>query len=450
MRILILGAGTIGFTAAQFLCKSQHDVTLVDIDQEALDSRAELLDSLVLCGNASQASVLFKAGAMHADLCLALTDSDETNLVAASLAKAMGAGRTIARVYSPIANNLEIFDYCSHFGIDKIISLEQLTALKLAQAIDDFTESLNLESYLYGNLELMEFAILKGAKGVGKKIRDLRFPSNVRIGAIRRENEPLIPSADDVLKPNDQLAVFGVHEDLIKVCKSLGGNLPQKKTIVIAGGGETGLHLAQLLKNRHKVRILETDRSRCEELAMILGRSVEILNIDVHERADMEEEHIGKADAFIACTGYDENNLIGCVEAKELGVKKTYCLTKRIDYRGIIKKLGIDFWTSPREVAAHRVMNFLQRGVIVSCDNMFNSQIQLIEVEVQEGSPISKVPLKEAKLPPQCIILGATRKHGTRNEVPGAEFRFAPGDLALIVTRNSHLDQITVKFETAN
>ncbi len=450
MRILILGAGSVGSSIAKILSKHQHDVTLVDRNPEKLDALSESLDAMILVGNVAEAAVLFQADAMNADLCLAVTDSDETNIVAASLAKALGARKTVARVYAPLTANLEIFDYCSHFGIDKIISLEQLTAVRLAQAIDNFTESLNLEPYLYGNLELMEFEIFEGACGVGKKIRDLGFPSAVRIGAIRRNRTPFIPCADDVLLANDKIAIFGVYEDLQKVCKSMGGKLPQKKDIVIAGGGETGLHLAQLLKKRHRIRLLEADRDRCEELAAVLGRSVEVINVDLHNRADLEEEHVGQADAFVACTGYDENNLIGCVEAKEMGVASTYCLISRVDFGDVIKnKLEIDFWTSPREAATRRVINFLQRGVITSCDRIFNSEIQVVEVEVQPNSCISQCELKDAKLPPQCIILGANRKRGKVNQVPGAHFRFEPGDVALIVTRDPHLEAIAEKFDSS-
>lgn len=448
MHIVILGAGTVGYSVARLLSRNRHDVTLVDRNADVLDARGATLDAMTLAGNVSQASVLFQAGVMNADICMAVTDSDETNLVAASIAKKMGATRVIARVYAPVANNLDVFDYYSHFGIDRIISLEQLTAVRLAQEIDNFTESLNMESNLYGNLELMEFEMLEGARGVGKRIRDLGFPSNVRIGAISRARTPFIPAADDVLKVNDKIAVFGIYEDLLKVCKSLGGKLPQKKTIVIAGGGETGLHLAQILQKRHKIRILESDRERCEDLAEILGRSAEVINIDLHDRIDMEEEHIGRADVFVACTGDDENNLIGCVEAKEMGVRKTCCVISRVNYGEVIKnKLGIDFWTSPNETTARRVMNFLQRGAVISRDTIFRSQIQLLEIEVQPNSPISKVPLRKAELPPQCIILGATRKRGRTNEVPGADFRFEPGDIALIVTTLTGADEVTERFE---
>lgn len=448
MRILILGAGTVGFSIGRLLSSNQHDVTLVDQDPARLAMLSESLDAMVLEGNITHASVLRQAEVGKADLCLAVTDSDSANLVAASMAKQMGARRTVARVYSRMIQNLEIFNYCDHFKIDKVLSLEYLTAVRLAQAIDNFTESLNLESYLYGSLEFMEFGMESGARGMGRRIRDLKFPDNVRIGAIRRNEIPFIPRADDALKQGDKIAIFGVHEDLLQVCKSLGGELPQKKNIVIAGGGETGMHLAQLLKTRHRIRLLETDRERAEMLAETLGRSVEVINLDLRNRADMEEEHIGMADVFVACTGLDEYNLIGCVEAKEMGAKRTYSVINRVDYGDVIKaKLGIDSWISPLEAAARRVRNFLQCGVVISSDSIFNSQIQLMEIEVQAGSPISQAPIKDAKLPPQCIVLGASRKNGQKNQVPGANFRFDPGDIALIVTRDEHQEKVVSRFE---
>jgi len=139
MHIVILGAGTVGYSVARLLSKNRHDVTLVDRNADVLDVRGATLDAMTLAGNVSQASVLFQAGVMNADICMAVTDSDETNLVAASIAKKMGATRVIARVYAPVANNLAVFDYYSHFGIDRIISLEQLTAVRLAQEIDNFS-----------------------------------------------------------------------------------------------------------------------------------------------------------------------------------------------------------------------------------------------------------------------------------------------------------------------
>lgn len=450
MHILILGAGTVGSSIAKLLSSNQHDVTLVDQNPDRLAMLSESLDAMVLEGNVALAKVLSQANVEKTDLCLAVTDSDSVNLVAASMAKQMGARRVVARVYSSLIDNLETFNYCSHFKIDKILSLEYLTAVQLAKAIDNFTESLNLEAYLYGSLEFMEFNMDAGSKGMGRKIRDLKFPDNVRIGAIRRDEIPFIPSADDILKPGDKIAIFGVHDDLLKVCKSLGGELPQKKNIVIAGGGETGMHLAQILKSRHRIRLLETDRDRAQRLAEVLGRSVEVINLDLRNRTDMEEEHIGTADVFVACTGLDEYNLIGCVEAKEMGVKSTYSVINRVDYGNVIKsKLEIENWISPREAAARRVLNFLQRGVVISMDSIFKSQLQLMEIEVQPGSPISQFTVREAKLPPQCIVLGASRKNGEKNQVPGANFRFEPGDIALIVTRNAHQEEVISRFETA-
>ncbi|MDO4569076.1 MAG: Trk system potassium transporter TrkA [Planctomycetia bacterium] len=446
MRIIIVGAGTVGESIARTLCSHHHDVTIIDKTPGKLEALNNSLDALVLEGNGSHASVLFQADAMNADLCLALTNSDEVNLVVASLAKAMGTRRTVARVYAPLANNLVAFDYCEHFDIDKIISLEQLTALRLSHEIDQFTEALNLETYLYGDIELMEFEIQDGAKSVGVRIRDLSFPSNVRVGSILRNGVNFIPRADDLLNPGDQITLFGEHDSLIRTRKNLGGEPPQTKNIIIAGGGETGLHLAQLIQKRHHVRLLETDLERCHHLASVLDRNVEVVNIDVQCRSALEEERVGAADVFVACTGYDENNLLVCVEAKELGAERVYSVINRADYGNVITKLGIDFCVSPREEAGRKVLNFLNTGAIISNDGIFGDKIRLLEIKVEKGSLVSSTPLRHVGLPPQCIVVAAVH-HGSVS-VPGADFTFREGDTAVVITHNQHLEQVLDKFES--
>lgn len=445
MRIVILGAGTVGSSIARTLCAHRHEVILIENDPAIIEPLNDSLDAMILEGNASHAAVLFQADVMNADLCLAMTGEDEVNLVGASLAKAMGTRRSIARVHSSMSQNLGAFDYCAHFQIDKIISLGQLTALRLSHEIDHFTEALNLETYFYGEIELIELQIPEKAKCIGKKLRELSFPSDVRIGCILRKGSNFIPRADDVLEPLDQVVVIGSHDSLIKVRKNLGGETPQRKQIVIAGGGETGLHLAQLIQNRHRVRLLETDRERCLQLAAMLGRNVEVVNIDVQCRVALEEERVANADVFVACTGYDENNLLVCVEAKELGAKEVYSVINRPDYGNVLTKLGIDFHVSPREEVAQKIMNFLNTGAIISDDGIFGAKIRLLEMEVQPGAAITQGTLVEAKLPPQCVILVATHRGSIR--VPGADYRFLPGDTAILITHDQYIDKVLGKFE---
>ncbi|MDO4575909.1 MAG: Trk system potassium transporter TrkA [Planctomycetia bacterium] len=447
MRIVILGAGTVGSSIARMLCAHRHEVVLVDDDPAVVGPLADTLDAMVLEGNASHAAVLFQANAMNADLCLAMTGSDEANLVGASIAKAMGSRRVIARVHSTLAQNLAAFDYRSHFRIDRILSLGQLTAMRLSHEIDMFSEALSLEAYFDGDIELMVMTLSAGAKCLGRPIRDLAFPSNVRIGCIHRDKTYIIPGADDTLQAGDKVTLIGAHDNLLKVRKNLGGDPPETKTVVIAGAGETGLHLAQLIHKRHRVRILETDRERCLWLAELMKRDVEVVNIDVQCRAALEEERVGNADVFVACTGSDETNILVCVEAKELGTKKVFSIINRPDYGNVTKKLGIDVSVSPREEVSQKVMNFLNLGAVISKkSDIFGMGVCLLELEVQAGSLVTRGTLMEAKLPSQCVVLGAI--HQGTVVVPGADYRFEAGDTAMLITTDPVVERVLRKFES--
>ena len=444
MRIVILGAGTVGSSIARMLSQNRHDVVIVEQDSQICESLQDTIDALVLCGSASHASVLFQAGVMTADLCLAVTSSDDTNITSTSIAKAMGASHVIARIHSELAKNIATFDYRRHFGIDKLFSLGQFVALRLSREIDYFTEALSLDSYFYSDIEIMEMRILHGARCLGKPIRDLAFPPNVRVGAILRDDTRFIPTADDELQVNDAVLIIGARDKLVKVRKDLGGLAPSSKNVVIAGGGETGVQLAMLIQNRHEVRILDADRERCMKLSSQL-KNVDVLNVDIQKRATLEEEHVGKADVFVACSGSDENNILACAEAKELGCPKVFSVINRPDYGNVLNKLGIDFYVSPREEAAERVMNFLNTGAVITDDAIFGNKIRMLEIEVQENAPILAGTLAEAKLPQQCVVLAVADQDSF--QVPSAQQRFQPGNHVIVITQEQFKDSVIEKFE---
>ena len=219
MNIIILGAGTVGTSIADRLCQLEHSVTVVDIDPEMVRVINESLDVRAIVGSASQSSVLFQAGISTADICLSVTGKDEVNIVAASMAKAMGVRRSIARVYSPVFRDLSTFDYQRHFGIDRMLSLEHLTAMELARAIRD-PGSVVVEQFARGGLEVQEIVVGQQGKVTDSPIRDLGLPSNVRIGMVQREKRFWIAAADDQLQVGDKVTVFSRPED-IKVVKAL-------------------------------------------------------------------------------------------------------------------------------------------------------------------------------------------------------------------------------------
>ena len=445
MRIVILGAGTVGTSVALTLYRHRHSVTMIERDPEVVRQLRDTVDALVIEGSVTHAATLFKADVMNADLCLALTNSDETNILAASMAKAMGTRRALARVFSPVIHNSSTFDYRGFFKIDRLLSLEQLSALRLAREIDQYTGMLTFDSLARGEIVLVEFAIPPKAKSIGQKIRELNFPAGVRIGTIRREGKNVIASAEDILRAGDFLAVIGDQEKITQVRKILDAKSPEPRNIIIAGGGETGVHLALLLQKTHHIRLMDADFARCQTLCAMLDARVEVLHADVLKRSVLEE-YGQDADIFVACMGNDENNLLACVEAKALGAKKVLSIISRPDYGNVIKKLEIDDYVSPREEAAQQVLGFLNLGAVIFDDGLLGSGIRLLEVEVQPNSPISRVPLKDAQLPAQCVVLAATYSGGIC--VPGASHHFSPGDTAIMVARAQDKEEILRKFET--
>ncbi len=444
MRIVILGAGTVGTSIAELLCQHRHNVTVVDRDPADTRRVDDELDVRVVTGSASQSSVLFQAGVMGADLCLAVTGDDEVNLVAASMAKSMGARRTMARVYSPVFRDLSTFDYQRHFRIDRLLSLEHLSAVDLARGIRH-PGALMVENFARGELEMHEFAVAAETAAVGVPLKEVKLPKGVRIGSILRGGKMWIAGAADRLALGDRITLVGTPEDVDEVKELFAIEPPAKQGIVIAGGGETGYHLARLLEGRRfAVVLLEMDRDRCDFLAAHL-RQATVVCIDFRRRVNLEEERVGSADVFVACTGDDENNIMACVEARELGARTCMAIVGRPDYANVVGKLGIDHVVSPREVIARQVLGFLNTGPVVSRLPLApGGNIDIFEIEVVEGVPATEHVLAQVDLPPQCLIAALIRESYV--QVPGADDRLEPGDTVVALADRSAVDNMVQAF----
>jgi len=444
MRIVVLGAGTVGTSIADMLCREGHSVTVVDNDPAHARRANDELDVRVVSGSASESTVLFQAGVLGADLCLAVTGSDEVNLVAASMAKAMGAGRTVARVYGPVFRDLSTFDYQRHFKIDRLLSMEHLSAMELARAIRHPGAN-SVETFVRGQLEMQELLVDPKAPGVGIPLKELNLPSGVRIGSIRREGKVSLAGAMDQIAPGDLITLIGAREDIDDVKGRFQREQPPKRGVVIAGGGETGYHLAQVLEDgRFAVFLMETDRTRCEYLATHLEHTT-VINADARRRATLEEERVGSADIFVACAGDDEDNIMACVEAKELGAKTIMAIVNRPDYANVVGKLGIDHAVSPRLVTAREIKGLLNTGAVISRMPLSeDGDVEIQEIDVLEGAPVTEHVLAEVDLPPQCLIAAVIRESYVR--VPGADDRLCPGDTVVALVAQSAREQLAKVF----
>jgi len=447
MRIVVLGAGTVGSSIANRLCREGHSVTVVDKDATHARRVYDEMDVRSVTGSAANSSVLFQAGMLGADLCLAVTGSDEVNMIAASMAKAMGARRAIARVYASVFRDLSTFDYQRHFQIDRMLSLEHLSAMELAREIRH-PGAVAVESFARGELEMQELIISEGTAAVEVPLRDLKLPCGVRIGSISRGGELKIARAEDRVAPGDRITLIGTREDIDEVRGKFQKSPRPKQGVVIAGGGETGYHLARVLEGRRfAVLLMEVDRQRCEFLAAHLKQTT-VVNADAQRRASLEEERVGSADVFVACTGEDEDNIMSCVEARELGARTIMCVVGRPDYANVVGKLGIDHTVSPRKVIAKEVMSFLNTGAVISRTPLAADEgIEILEIEVVDGAPATEHVLAGLDLPPQCLIRAVIRENYVM--VPGADDRFTAGDTVVALVETSAVEQ-TVKMFSSN
>jgi len=446
MEIVVLGAGTVGTSIANRLCAEGHSVTVVDHDPSHCRRVNDELDVRVVTGSASQSSTLFQANVLGADLCLSVTGDDEVNLVAASIAKAMGTHRAIARVYASVFRDLSTFDYQRHFNIDRLLSLEHLSAMELAREIRH-PGAIAIENFARGELEMQELAVSTRSDALGRELRELRLPSAVRLGSILRAGEMKIAGALDKLAAGDRITLIGARDDIDEVRPLFQKDLPPQQDVIIAGGGETGYHLARVLElGRFNVMVMERDRERCDFLAAQLRRAT-VVHADVQRRTTLEEERVGSADVFVACTGDDEDSIMACVEARELGARKILSIVDRPDYANVVAKLGIDHAVSPRKVIARQVTAFLNTGAVISRTTLAPSQgIEILEIEVGRDAPATGAPLAELKLPSQCLIGAVIRESFVM--VPGAEDRFSPGDTVVALVEQPAIKPTVEMFSS--
>jgi len=457
MNIVIFGAGTVGSWLAKLLCEKSgwsqesHNVTVVDKDAGHLHRLNEELDLRIVVGNAAEAATLFQAGVTGCDLALAMTGLDEVNLVAASLAKAMGAHRTVARVYAPVFRDLSTFDYQRHFQIDRMISLEHLSAVELAQRIRQ-PDSVVVENFAQGDIQVQEATVSEHSPVLGQSVKTLKLPKGLIIGSIRRSGRVRIAGADDTLEDGDQITLIGTHKQIESVFFRFEKGSPSRKKVVIVGGGETGYYLASLLEGGHySVAIMEADKERCHRLAARLKHTT-IVHSDATIQKNLEEERVGNADVFAACTGDDENNIMACVEARELGVPTVMAIVGRPDYANVLGKLGISHAVSPRQVVAKQVVSFLTSGPLLYRRRLLQDEdlgaeaggVTVLEVEVLAGTPAIEKPLASLNLPRECRIACVTRNESTR--VPTGEDRLQAGDMVVILAADHAVDATLQRF----
>jgi trk/ktr system potassium uptake protein len=409
MKIIILGAGQVGTTVAETLASEANDITVVDDNQKKLDALKDRLDIRTIHGSASFPGVLEQAGAEDADLLIALTSSDETNMVACQVAYTLfHTPHKIARVRSPeYLERGKLFDRKA-VPIDEIISPHQEVTNHINRLIHHPT-ALQVVNFANSLVQLVGVKAVTGGPLVGHALSTLRqhIPSvDTRVAAIYRQNRSIIPEAHTVIEAGDEVFFIAAKDDIRYVMSELRTIEKHYKSIMIIGGGNIGARLASVLEDDYQVKLLERNPERCQQLSVELDKTI-VLQGNAADDELLLDENIQKVDMFCALTNSDEVNIMASLMAKRLGAAKVMTLINNPSYIDLMEDGEIDITISPQQITVSRLLRHVRQGDIVNVYSLRRGAAEAIEVIARGDQRSSKVvgrALEDIPLPKGTTI----------------------------------------------
>lgn len=411
MKVLIIGAGKLGYRLAQFMIQENMDVTIIDKDDKVLERLNEHMDVLTIIANGIDIKVLREIGIEGYDLMVAATDSDETNTVICSLSKQLGCKQTIARIRNP--EYMEQLDFIKKkMGIDYIINPD----LETAQAIEKYllkSYEFYTDDFVSGRVQMLDFNISKTPELVNKKIMDLQGFDDLLITAISRNGSLIIPYGATILEDGDVIHVIGKKENIRILSQRFEFEKVQGevKRVMILGGGNIGFYLAQsLAKSKINVTLIEVNPDKAKKLSDQLDNVLVIQGdgTDIHL---LEEEMLECMDCFVGATGFDEQNLLMALMAKQIGVKKSIAKVSRPNYEKVMDRLGIDVAINPIYITASNILKLVRGGRVISVSLLLGGDGEVTEIKLDRDSNFLNMPISTMNLP-KGIIIGAIVRNG--------------------------------------
>ena len=453
MKIIIVGAGKVGYSLAENLSAEDNDVTIIDKNGDKLQEAIENLDVKTVKGNGVSAKVLMEAGAREADLIIAAASSDEGNMVCCFTAKKLGAKHTIARIRDPEYAD-ELSQLQIDLDLDMIINPEQSVAKEIVKLMG-YPSAINVELFAKGRVEMAEIKISPAMPVAGMSLKDIakKIYSHILIGAILRGGEAIIPNGESVVEAGDILYVVGSHLRMFHFFTRLGLSAPKIKNIMIVGGGRIAYYLARYLAAINiKVKIIESDSRRCEFLAESLD--VLVLNGDGTDYRVLNEENLSEMCGFVALTNIDEENLISALYAKRHGVPKVVAKINRTGYIDIIKDVGIDNIVSTKTITANYILLYV-RGLSNAMNNPVNTLYRIvdnlaevIEFTATENTKFLETPFRKLSLRKNILIAAIVRNNLII--IPHGNDVIKHKDIVILITKDlnlSNLNDILTSYE---
>ncbi len=416
MKIIIIGAGQVGGTLAENLVGEKNEITIIDQDMETLRNLQDRLDLQVVCGMGSHPDVLKKAGAADADMLIAVTNSDESNMMACQVAFSLFKTPTkIARVRSEqyIIYQEHLFKH-QDIPIDHLIAPEQLVTKAIKRLID-YPGALQVVEFAEGKASLVAVKAYYGGLLVGHALSALKehMPNvDTRVAAIYRRGKPIRPLGSTVIEADDEVFFIADTKHIRAVMSELQKLESSYKRIMIAGGGLIGAGLAKRLENNHNVKLIEYSAERAKELSTMLNKTI-VFHGDASDASLLSEENVEQVDAFIAVTNDDEANIMSAMLAKRMGAAKAMVLIQRSAYVDLVQGGEIDIAFSPQQATISALLTHIRRGDIVNVYSLRRGAAEAIEAIAHGDESTSKVvgkQIQQIKLPPGTTIGAIVRE----------------------------------------
>lgn len=433
MNVAIIGAGKLGIKVAEALLGGDYSITIVDKNDHVLQKLSQQLDVMTITADARDISVLKNLKINTFDYLLSATDSDESNMVIASFAKKLGCKHVISRVRDP--EHMNQFGFIKEtMNIDSIVNPDLAITLEIYKYL---AEKYTLSNGIFtsGKIALTEFPAKRYPKLVGLSMPDVKnVLPNLLIAALSRKGKVIIPHGDDIIEERDFLYVVGEKDQILNLNKKVheNGKYTDLQKVMIIGGGKTGYYLAEKLSEfGATVKLVEKKKERCQYLSTHLN-NVMVLHSDGTDISLLEEENMDEMDAFVTATGYDEENLLLALTAKQHGISDVISKVSHVSYKDLIEKMGVDVVLNPLDITASNILRFIQGSKRIISSVLIQGQAEIMEIIIHSHMQLINIPLSELKLPDGVLIAAIHR--GQEVIIPSGDTRIQLDDKVIILS----------------
>jgi trk system potassium uptake protein len=445
MRIIIAGAGEVGTHLAKMLSNENHEIILIDTEEDRLKPVDSSLDVLTYVGSATSINILQEVLQKKTDLFIAVTHGEDTNITASILAKRLGAMKTIARIDNLDYLEHSTLEFFKSLGIDSLIYPELIAAREVLSLLHE-TGTTEFMEFCGGKLAMYVQKLDENAPILNKSLQEISLTNSTdkyRAVAIKRNENTIIPRGDEYFHLGDLVFVISTNEGIDEMMKTSGKENFEAKSIMILGGSRIGKHVALYMQKICEVKLIDSDQARCEALSEILEDTL-IINGDCRNVDLLEQEGISKMDAFVAVTGNSETNILSCLLAKKLGVKRTIAEVENMEYINLAENTGIDTIINKKISAASRIFRHTTNPNVTQVKYMTGTEAEVIEFNVTEEARITRGTLRSLDFPKDAIVGG-----GTRDGVPfiaTGDTIIKPNDKVVVFTLPSAYERVSKFF----